>query len=117
MGFIDISRKSRNLKALIKQVRPLVVNNNKYIYAVRDKGKIYYIVSICKPMLRFKVNRRYDKLSGVIVTIREADITVCGEELFYIFWTGEYYMVRVNEFNNYIVKLVCSDECLTEGSF
>ncbi len=112
MPAINLSRKSRNLKTLIKTIIYSRIGDF-YVFIVMKQGKTLYVVTPCKPKVSYIWRKSFDRLSGLYIRIREAEITLCGGSLIRIYWDGEYYRIKELLDNHpYIVVLECGNQCI-----
>ncbi len=107
---VNLSRKTRNLKTLVKSLVNGVKGLPLSYKLSTDTGNDYVIV-ICNPKVEYKYRRVKDKLSNLSIVIREAVITACGKPLFRIVWDGQYYVVSLALDNNpFIIRVRSSSK-------
>ncbi len=107
---VNLSRKTRNLKTLVKSLVNGVRGLPVVYKLLMDTGNDYIIV-ICSPKVEYRYRRVRDKLSNLSIMIREAVITICGKPLFRIVWDGQYYGVALALDNNpFIIRVRSSSK-------
>lgn len=92
---IDISIHSRDFKKLIEKIKPLKINKHT-IYLIKEKHKIYKLVTLGPPSIKYYYRKKHDILSGLKHRIREASINHYNRRIIEIYWEGSYYRIKLN---------------------
>ncbi len=104
---IDPLIRSRDLKRLIKRIKP--IESNKYsVYLVRENTVLYKVLVLGKPNVKYYSRRKYDVLSGLTYRIREALIKHLGRDFIEVHWDGSYYRVKI-KYSPLTIRIVVND--------
>jgi len=83
---------SRNIKSLIKRIKPVVDNGYSIYYFIDDNSK-YVVIAYGAPEIERRLVYRYDKLSGLKHKLMEASFIHSGVNVVEIKWHSTYYKV------------------------
>ncbi|RLG81621.1 MAG: hypothetical protein DRO13_00735 [Thermoprotei archaeon] len=95
--FLDLSIKSRNLKAIAKRLELSRFNERKFpIYYFKEGELLYKVITIKPPTTEYVEEIRFDELSGLTYKIREAVLKIARQDFLRIYWSRSWYRVKVN---------------------
>jgi len=95
VSIIDLTRKSRNLKVLIKDIKPILSAGSYTLYAIKEKHNVYILAVLGTPEIKTRMKYHRDVLSGLKYSIREAMVYHLDKPLIYVYWDESFYKIKL----------------------
>jgi len=111
---INLNIKSRNIKSILNQLRPLFECGYIRMYSVKKNLTIPIIIAKGEYNVKYFKIKRSDRLSGLMIDVIEAGIFINDHILFSIKWFNTYYTIEFNKKNPYINIIVGEIDDLKE---
>ena len=92
--YVDINIKTRNLKKLLKKIKPWT-EENKFIYKLKEKNNLVKLIVIGKQRIIESYKVKKDKLSDLTYKQKELIVEHASRKVLHIYWDGEYYRLKL----------------------
>ncbi|MCD6301525.1 MAG: hypothetical protein J7L82_05585 [Staphylothermus sp.] len=92
--YVDINVKTRNLKNLLKKIKPLV-EGNKFIYRLKENNLLLELIVVGGQRIIQLYRVKKDRLSDLIYRQKELIFEHANRKILHIYWDGEYYRLKL----------------------
>jgi len=94
--YVDINIKTRNLKNLLKKIKPWT-EENKFIYKLKERSNLVKLIVIGKQKIIELYKVKKDKLSDLTYKQKELIVEHANRKVLHIYWDGEYYRLNYSQ--------------------
>ncbi|ADI32579.1 hypothetical protein [Staphylothermus hellenicus] len=104
LNIISTDMKSRNIKNVLKRIKPLTKNKIS-LYIIFENNAKYIVLAYDKPVTKYYKRKTIDYLSGLTVNLKEASILHGNKVFIRIYWDGTYFRIKTID-SPLIIKIV-----------